>query len=398
MKNKFSEYYAPSDDDFKKLWKESHFVFDANSLLNLYMYTEETVNDFLKVFENIEDRIWLSFQAGYEFHKNRADRIRTQQILFEKTTNSIKDISATAKSALEQNFKNTREHPSIQENEIINQVSGFFKSLIKNIEDKKKKYPDLLVKEDYILNKVTDLFSEKVGNEFSEKELEELAKEGEKRYEREIPPGFEDSKVKKGMNKFGDLIIWKEIIRFAKNDNVKSIIFITDDAKKDWWKIASGRTIGPHPSLIKEFKDETSKDYYQYNSAQFLKFAKSNLVDVSDKSISEIKRIAKLNSPSVKVLKILNDRYKKINETKLGELSQNQIDEMAGRSNRAGRLAELLRLNEQDYTNDISQELVDRSSRIKALADILLVNNSNINTPDDINAGMTINDTDEETS
>lgn len=385
MRKKFPEFYTPNENDFQRLWKQSLFVFDANTLLNLYMYTEDTVNDFWKVFENIKGRIWISFQAGYEFHKNRASRIRTQQVLFEKTISSIKNISDDAKTALVQNFKNTREHPSIQENEILKEVSDFFESLVIKVEKKKKDYPDLFKEEDEILSKISDLFDGKVGNKFSEEKLEEIFKEGEERYKREIPPGFEDAKDKEGNRKFGDLVIWKEILEYAKDDKVRSVIFITDDGKKDWWKIASGRTISPHPKLIKEFKDETDKEYYQYSSEQFLRFAQSNLIEVSDESIIETKRVAETNNPNRVTFKLRQDQLNRIKEmtnvNPFSGLTQDQIDEITGQK-RLRELAEVISFNQRNLFGGLTQDQIDEITgrkRLKELAQSLTLNQSLFN-------------------
>lgn len=82
MREKFSEFYQPTEDGFQDLWDDSHFIFDANVLLNLYMYSDETIEDYWKVFDNIEDRIWntdyelllathFQYQRRYDLAKSR---------------------------------------------------------------------------------------------------------------------------------------------------------------------------------------------------------------------------------------------------------------------------------------------------------------------------------------
>ncbi|WP_204277464.1 PIN-like domain-containing protein, partial [Escherichia coli] len=64
-----------------------------------------------------------------------------------------------------------------------------------------------------------------------------LKKEGEDRYAKKIPPGYKDAKKDAGeFDKYGDLIIWKDMIGKAKADK-RPILFISDDAKEDWWWI-----------------------------------------------------------------------------------------------------------------------------------------------------------------
>lgn len=58
--------------------------------------------------------------------------------------------------------------------------------------------------------------------------------EGEMRASQRMPPGFKDSG--KGENKYGDLIIWFEILQFAESnsDKFEKIVFLSNDEKPDW--------------------------------------------------------------------------------------------------------------------------------------------------------------------
>jgi hypothetical protein len=51
MRTTFSHYYVPSDKDFAKLWDEAIFAFDANVLLNLYRYTDQTCAVLMSLME-----------------------------------------------------------------------------------------------------------------------------------------------------------------------------------------------------------------------------------------------------------------------------------------------------------------------------------------------------------
>lgn len=42
MKKDFIGYYDLSDSELDQIWKDGIFSFDANTLLNLYRYSEET--------------------------------------------------------------------------------------------------------------------------------------------------------------------------------------------------------------------------------------------------------------------------------------------------------------------------------------------------------------------
>ena len=86
-------------------------------------------------------------------------------------------------------------------------------SVSKELVKQKSNHPDFKT-EDVVLNEITGLFDNCVGEEFSKDELNKIYTEGKERYANEIPPGFKDegSKQKKGLrNIYGDLIIWKAL-------------------------------------------------------------------------------------------------------------------------------------------------------------------------------------------
>jgi hypothetical protein len=56
-----------------------------------------------------------------------------------------------------------------------------------------------------------------------------------------LPPGFKEGK--EDYRKFGDIIIWFQLLNYAKQCG-KPIIWITADAKEDWWLRESGKTKG----------------------------------------------------------------------------------------------------------------------------------------------------------
>lgn len=145
---------------------------------------------------------------------------------------------------------------------------------------------------DEIQDKISVFFENKVGEKPEQKTLDAIYKEGQVRYEAEIPPGFKDGVKDKSGNlyrKFGDLIIWNKLIDKARKEN-KSLIFITDDKKDDWWLEYSGKTIGPLPNLIQEFKEKSSQDFYMYTADRFMQSATEYLSEqVEEEVIVELK-------------------------------------------------------------------------------------------------------------
>jgi hypothetical protein len=72
LKKAFAGYYRPSDAEFRQLWEQCIFVLDANVLLNLYRYSDETRSKFLEILEVLSKRLWVPHQAALEYPKKSA--------------------------------------------------------------------------------------------------------------------------------------------------------------------------------------------------------------------------------------------------------------------------------------------------------------------------------------
>jgi len=291
MKKKFIGYYSPNKREIDEAWGKGIFAFDANTLLNLYRYTENTRDDFIRALQTIKEKLFLPYQAAYEYHENRLGVIEG----IEKSYDDINSILVeNFEKNLQKQLNHYKKHPSILIDEIINIHDNFLQNVSKELEKQKAKHPDFKT-EDSVLNDITELFNNCVGEEFSKDELIKIYIEGKERYANEIPPGYKDetTKQKKGQrNIYGDLIVWKELLNYTKNKKLP-LIFITDDRKEDWWTIEKGKTIRPREELIKEFFDFTGIRILIYNADHFLTYAKERglLPELKEETIEEVKDI-----------------------------------------------------------------------------------------------------------
>lgn len=156
---------------------------------------------------------------------------------------------------------------------------------------------------DYIRERLEKIFSDKTGEAPDKEEIDKVTKDAKWRFERKIPPGFEDDKSFKDTeffykgntynNKFGDVYIWKQILSKANDENIKNIVFVTDDAKKGWWEIVESRGkkhLGPRAELKDEIGYECDVEHFlMYGGYQFLKGVNEYLAEIANKnSISEV--------------------------------------------------------------------------------------------------------------
>ena len=147
-----------------------------------------------------------------------------------------------------------------------------------------------------------------MGDALESARVEEICREGEKRYRELVPPGYKDSE-KPGYRKYGDLLIWYELIDKARDSHLP-LIFITSDAKEDWRVRHRGRTRGARPELIAEMRSKASVAFLLYSLESFLAAAKKYLdASITKKAIDEVKRSRKVATEPLPDVTAAVERY-----------------------------------------------------------------------------------------
>lgn len=309
MRDHFSEFYSPSKEQFDELLAGGLIVLDANVLLDLYRTPTDARGQFLEILERVKDRLWIPYQAGLEFHRNRA------KVISDKGKNISEILSTAAKSFSD--IKNDvtaldidkyglgiESKPLLAE---LEQVQTKLSEAIGKIHDAQLE----MAKSDPIQEKLFDLYAEKVGpGPKDQAELTSLIADGEKRYEDKIPPGYEDQGKSKNPNdayffhngikyerRFGDLIFWRQIIAHLKTNKCDKVILVSSEKKEDWWRILDGKRFGPHPELIQEMRREAEVSiFWMYPPDQFMRYAAQQAnVDVSETALAEVRNAGTLD-------------------------------------------------------------------------------------------------------
>ena len=304
MRNLFSWRIRPSEAEFLNLWENATFVFDTNFLLDLYRVSRSTAENFLNILEHIQSRIWLPYQVANEFFNRREEVIDKESASFQKALSEVakwkieQQSFSSLRGCLSQSGRivSTEIAPLFDAQkayiEVVDEVAKSFKEKIEQIA---KEHTSLNSYEDSILEKLLVLFDAKVGEPFQEKELLDLYEEADNRYQQSKAPGFMDARDKKDERKYGDLILWKEILDFAKKTS-KPIIFVTGEKKEDWWIKRNGEIISPREDLRREFLEFTQQPFWMYRTKHFLELAEQRLkVAIDPKSIDETIAIAEID-------------------------------------------------------------------------------------------------------
>lgn len=274
MKNSFSEHHVSDKGELEEFLKTSTIVLDTNALLDLYRLNKENRDKYFEVLSNVKDRLHLTYHIGHEFYKNK-------EIVIASICNMKKDLKKYLEEELtkiENKLKNSNFNNNAsllkyekQLQEVLIENLTLFKEESLNTIDEKNQFinGDYLYDKDEILYKINEIYEGKIGKKIEDEELEKIYIEGEKRYEGKIPPGYSDVKDKKGNEKFGDLIIWKELIEFSQ-ETKNDVLLISRDRKPDWCYKLNGYDLGPRKELLSEFKKETGQRFFSLTVSHFI--------------------------------------------------------------------------------------------------------------------------------
>jgi hypothetical protein len=282
MKSSFPGWYAKTPEELKTLWENAIIVPDTNILLHLIRHSASVRGQLTGVFERKKEALWIPYQVGMEFQKRRLDVQQQTLDAYERLAADMTTFVNQAKNKLNQ----YRAHPVIEIDRELAALDVYAGDFETRLAEWRSKHPTDELAASF--GRVTELFEGRVGARPSEDRLAAIRKEGEERYAKKIPPGYEDTrKAAEGGDKFGDLIIWKEMMDKAKAEK-RPMIFVTDDGKSDWWYIHHGKKIGPHPDLIEEFLAVTSQQFHIYELPQFLRFAAETGSAIQEDTVQQI--------------------------------------------------------------------------------------------------------------
>lgn len=291
MREKFREFYFDKSDE--EIWKESIIVLDTNVLLNLYRYTKETSDQILKLLNEYKENLWMPHQVGLEYHYNRKSVILEQRGSNDKVCDAFEKIPEKVKEFLNSDLSRYKKRHINDVEFLVKEIKNVIEGKVENLKNISQE--DDLLKEDLIRSKINELYKNRVGDPYTKKELEAIMVDADDRFSKSIPPGYKDLKDKKGIrfyngvqiqNKYGDYILWKQVLDYAKK-NESSVIFLTDEKKEDWWYEAKGRTIGPRIELLNEFSFHSKKSFYMFSSLGFIE-VKGGL---DQSAVSEVKEV-----------------------------------------------------------------------------------------------------------
>lgn len=246
--------------EIKRLLESEYIIIpDTNVLLNLYRYSPEFSEFGLQCLQEVIDSIYLPATVRIEFGKHcRAAFSDMEKRINNAGKNTEQQVAAARNKILSSCEPLERLHfPEV--NVFRSELESLLNRLAQTANEFFEERRGLELSSHYWggSDKVVELVKgiESYNHVFpapSQEDIFTWCEEGQERYKKEIPPGFKDAKSKDGVRKYGDLIIWKELLNFARTQS-KDIVFITDDVKADWWESENEKRIFHH-KLVAEFE------------------------------------------------------------------------------------------------------------------------------------------------
>lgn len=290
----FSGYRIATDEEIIAALRSAIVAVDANVLLNLYRYRDQTSNDLLSVFEKIDSRLVVPYQALREFWRHRRTRQSSPEQARVEMVKALESAENKITSALDVWSKKTG--LSVDEAAEFRGQSSELIASLKDTIDEASAPVNRTSKVDEILIKLEEILEGKVGPRPDDEIWQSCVEEGAKRINNEEPPGYLDKRKEEYSSHpeggSGDYLVWHQATEIAKSHE-RDLIIITGDEKEDWWWKDRGKFLGPRHELTREFYQVTGKRVFLMRPSEVLDLAGEALkLSLSASSMADATRIA----------------------------------------------------------------------------------------------------------
>lgn len=306
MRSSFSGFYGVSEETIANVFTSADtiFVFDANILLTLYRCEEDTRNRFFEIWEKIKDKCWFPHQVCLEYQRNRLKAVSDSREALGKIPSKINSsIAVLRKEIFGNDFSSTIARYSNLRGELEELIISLEKTADEfskiHIEPRRTNI-DFINNHDVIRDKIDELTDGRIGSAPADQSvIDSLNKSGKTRYQYKIGPGYDDEKTKEnkfyaynGLNydaQYGDYYVWSQILDHVDSNPQRAVVYVTNDAKSDFFYKVDGKIRGPNESLITEVKNKGASEFLLQNIDTFLHHANTHLhANIGESAIDEL--------------------------------------------------------------------------------------------------------------
>lgn len=283
-----------SKDSFSSFFL-SHpiIIFDTNVYLDLLRHSKASSIELINLYKSFIDDIRIPSQVYIEINKNFCEVIGKAKEPLKQAKKNIKNSINKCKNEILTQFNSLNRYGLINNKNTTDKATTELETLHSFL----RKYIDDIIRDDnsFIDSNEVKYFIDTIWNankseNYKPSRLMSIYQEGSLRYRYKIPPGYMDDpqnnskSPKNGVDIFGDLILWNQIIDYACSTK-RPVIFVTQDVKEDWFSDSSKQI--PREELIAEFEEKTnglniciitSKLFIEYSSK--LKGINTNMIQI----------------------------------------------------------------------------------------------------------------------
>lgn len=341
IKEKFPEFFQKKlETKDLNIGSNNLIVLDTNFLLDIIQKPTKVAERYIESLERVKNNLYIPYLVALEFNFRKSGIKKEKHYNITKyKDNIIKSLDNLKDNVLSHSVINIEKDTKEFSGEMVEEIN-VFKEKILGILDKKIATA-ITEEENTIYEKLIHIIENKIGEKYTQEWIDEIEEMGEERYENKIPPGFDDAekevegeKVRRYGNiqyqrKFGDLIIWKDIIKYAQKDDKigPKVIYVTDDGRSDkkndlLYKVKN-LTVGPHIFLMNELQMEAQKELYILSNLRFIQV----VTDLSDAEMEEIESLSNKEN-ELKELYLFQNKLSKTSVDKRNSLIQSYLKEI----------------------------------------------------------------------
>lgn len=266
------EYRASRDrGDVEQALKSGTVAIDTNVLLDLYRYVSGPREELFQGLEALGPRLFIASQVAVEFWRGREAALNDTALRNPPVTFELEEFRDSAISKFNE-WANRVALDRGKRAEALSGVHGAMDAVVSLIRDSvaaEEGGRQSHTAQDLILQRIVALSAGRVGIP-PEDVLSDRRKEGLRRADAGLPPGYKDKKKNDPDRVVGDYLFWCEAMDKACR-NESDLVLITRDTKEDWWTIVKGEPQGPRIELIEEFWSKSNgRRLYMLRPSQFV--------------------------------------------------------------------------------------------------------------------------------
>lgn len=292
----FPGYRLPVDAEIDRALKSALVAVDANVLLNLYRYNEDTTKDLLGVFKMIGDRLWVPHQAIREFWRNRMGVLTSRETAASQALAAFAKQRRATEDAIRQWAKATAIDMAYRDEKIA-EAQSMYEELEKSVSSSTPVAPAVLggLCDEPVVVELESLLAGKVGAEPDQDSWQSAIKEGGRRAVAKEPPGYLDAEKAKSdlpEGAAGDYLVWSQVMSESARRGL-DVVLVTGDEKEDWWWRHRSEFLGPRTELVTELRKLCGRQLYLMRPVDLLRRASVLEIVVRSESVDDAARVSR---------------------------------------------------------------------------------------------------------